>query len=660
MTKSKLFSSFIIAIIATILFTLIHNYFNVKLTKQLTEDKAFDFLAKYYLADENVKTKSPHVMVFGIDNFYFKSENMIDEDNNTNYGFLFPHDKIAKFIAKIDKLPKDKHPKALFIDYDFEFTSTVYGAKLSKENLVLIESLKQQRNYTILLPKTSKYNFIESCSDKTIQSLISRKKIVFVSVALPYSKDSVTRRFTPYMTYRHSVTNQEYNYTSAYVKMWQMFNLDSNISKDFKEQDVVENKLIVKNYKEPQYKEPQYINSTYKQSNWEMLDYYSANYPLDRINNDNFTYALLLLGRTDGEESFKVISEKGQLSGVEVQANALMTLFYFDGRLKKVDIYKSLPFVFILFFLSSLFIHKFLNLLPNKIRIFLVKREISQITVSFALATVVMALVSVFTLVGYQKWLDWNSSLILFGASSMLLGVIEIIVRLKINLRSIWMKIGIVLVIMAVVGMLFANSLVVTDGNVRVTVDSKEYNLTKDDNQTLKAGEKVCVKEGNGTVLINNQVQLSSDSNNSCLELAKKKKFDFKLWLRQNLDKVALLFSESKEQVKLAVTRKGGEAETAKGVMVLKASDEYLVIKNSTWSPLPITLKVLDSKGVEVDTKPIMLKILDSKGVEVDTDINENDDETFFIISHEVLKSGYRVLVSDGFDSIVVDIEIMR
>ena len=183
----------------------------------------------------------------------------------------------------------------------------------------------------------------------------------------------------------------------------------------------------------------QYLNSqyTHKQSNWESLDYYSANYPLERINSENFSNALLLLGRTDGEDSFKVTSEKGQLSGVEVQANALMTLFYFDGRLEKVNIYKSFPFVFVLFFLSSLFIHKFLNLLPNKVRIFLVKREISQITVSFALATVVMALVSGFTLVSYQKWLDWNSSLILFGASVILLGIIEFWVRFKINLRSI-------------------------------------------------------------------------------------------------------------------------------------------------------------------------------------------------------------------------------
>jgi len=427
-------SSFITAIIATILFALIHEYGNVQLIKKFTEDKAFDYLANYYLVDERVKTNSPHVMVFGIDNFYFREEGLIDDDNQTNYRFLFPHDKIVKFIEKIDEVSKENAPKALFIDYDFEFTSSVYGQILTEENLAFIEVLKEKRNYTILLPKTSKYNFIESSSDQRIQALISNKKIVFFSVPLPHSKDGVTRRFIPFIPYKHSMTNQEHNYTSAYVSMWQMFNTDRNISKDFKEQDVVENKLIVKNYQVSPYPNKHY---RYQQSNWEMLKYYSANYPLERINNQNFSNALILLGRTDGEDSFSVTSSKGKLSGVEVQANALMTLFYFDGKLEKVDISKSVIFVFLLFLVSRLFMHKFLNTLPNEARIFLVKKEFSQLTLTFAFTTMVMALVSMFILVQYQKWFDWNSSLILLSYSSIVLIGVEFIVRLKINLRSL-------------------------------------------------------------------------------------------------------------------------------------------------------------------------------------------------------------------------------
>jgi len=637
MTKSKFLSSFITAIIATILFALIHEYGNVQLIKKLTEDKAFDYLAKYYLVDERVKTSSPHVMVFGIDNFYFKEQGLLDDDNQTNYGFLFPHDKIVKFIEKIDEVSKENAPKALFIDYDFEFTSSLYGQILTEENLAFIEVLKKKRNYTILLPKTSKYNFIESSSEQRIQALISNKKIVFVSVPLPHSKDGVTRRFIPFIPYKHSMTNQEHNYTSAYVSMWQMFNTERNISKDFKEQEVIENKLIVKNYEVSSYTNKHYL---YQQSNWEMLKYYSANYPLERINNQNFSNALILFGRTDGEDSFSVTSSKGKLSGVEVQANALMTLFYFDGKLEKVDISKSVIFVFLLFLVSRLFMHKFLNTLPNEARIFLVKKEFSQLTLTFAFTTMVMALVSMFILVQYQKWFDWNSSLILFSYSSMLLIGIEFIVRLKINLRSLSMKVGVVLVFMVGLGFIFANTFSVKDGNVTVEIDSKEYNLTENHEQKLASGSKICVKDGNGSVLVNEEVLLSKSLDNSCLELKEKKKFDFEAWFKKNMHKVALLFGDDKEQVKLAVTRKGDECEVVTGTMVLKPSDEYLVLKKDCWSPFDIKLEVLDGKDV------------------IYSDVNSKDDETIFIVPKDFLKDDYKVVVYDGLGGEVVNIKL--
>lgn len=637
MTKSKFLSSFITAIIATIFFALIHEYGNVQLIKKLTEDKAFDYLAKYYLADESVKTNSPNVMVFGIDNFYFKEQGLLDDDNQTNYGFLFPHDKIVKFIEKIDEVSKDNAPKALFIDYDFEFTSSVYGQILTEGNLAFIEILKKKRNYTILLPKTSKYNFIESSSDQRIQALISNQKIVFVSVPLPHSKDGVTRRFIPFIPYKHSMTNQEHNYTSAYVSMWQMFNTERNISKDFKEQEVVENKLIVKNYQVSPYTNKRYL---YQQSNWEMLKYYSANYPLERINNQNFSNALILLGRTDGEDSFSVTGAKGKLSGVEVQANALMTLFYFDGKLEKVDISKSVIFVFLLFLVSRLFMHKFLNILPNEARIFLVKKEFSQLTLTFAFTTMVMALVSMFSLVQYQKWFDWNSSLILLSYSSIVLIGVEFIVRLKINLRSLWMKVGVVLVFVVGLGFLFANTFSVKDGNVTVEIDSKEYNLTKNHEQKLASGSKICVKDGNGSVLVNEEVLLSKSLDNPCLELKEKEKFDFEAWFKKNMNKVALLFGDVKEQVKLAVTRKGDECEVVTGTLVLRPSDEYLVLKKDCWSPFDIKLEVLDGKDV------------------IYSDVNSKDDETIFIIPKDFLKDGYKVMVYDGLGGVVVDIKL--
>ena len=122
------------------------------------------------------------------------------------------------------------------------------------------------------------------------------------------------------------------------------------------------------------------------------------------------------------------------------------------------------------------------------------------------------------------------------------------------------------------------------------------------------------------------------------------KGMDFDKWFKNSINKIAVVVDtkiEDKIVIASAVTRKGTESKKFIGTMKLKASDEFLVIKNSSWSPLPITLKILDEKGKEVYR-----------------DINKDNDETLFIVSREVLRDGYRVLVSDGFGELVVDVEI--
>jgi len=122
------------------------------------------------------------------------------------------------------------------------------------------------------------------------------------------------------------------------------------------------------------------------------------------------------------------------------------------------------------------------------------------------------------------------------------------------------------------------------------------------------------------------------------------KGMDFDKWFKNSIHKIVVVFdtkTEDRTILASAVTRKGAESEKLIGTMKLKASDEFLVIKNSSWSPLPITLKILDEKGKEVYR-----------------DINKDNDETLFIVSREVLRDGYRVLVSDGFGELVVDVEI--
>jgi len=422
---SKLLLSMVKATIGVLLFIVIYNLSNITLIKEYAQiDKPFELLNNFLLENDSVKTKSPHVMLFGIDNYYLKSQNLIDEDNKTNYGYLFPNDKIAQFITKIDRLsealPKEKQPKAMFIDYDFSFTTAIYGKDVTREDSIFIKVLKEPRNYTILLPKISKYNYIESLADKKIQELIRNKKIVFVSVSIPYSKDSKTRRYIPYTSYKDSLTNQEHNYTSVSVEMWHLFNQDINISKEFKEQDMIENNFIIKSYRQS------LLSKYHKPSNWKMLDYYSANYSLEDIDSDNFDNALILLGSIyDKEDMFQVTSSSSKLSGIEVHANILMTLFYFDGKLKQFDIYKSSFLVFITFIMLFWFTDRVLKFLPTKSKIFLINRGVSKLMISLFITSVVMGLLSWFILIYYKEWFNWFIPVLLFE----LTGVIVLINR---------------------------------------------------------------------------------------------------------------------------------------------------------------------------------------------------------------------------------------
>ena len=189
--KKYILSSLIKSIMGTLLFAIIYVFSNMQLVKEVAEDIAFDTINTYALENRSVETDSPNVMLFGIDDYYLRSEGLLNDDNQTNYGDFLPRDKLAKFVKKIDVLTEDfmkeQQPKALFIDYDFSFKSSAYNKILTIEDKVFLEVLKEPRGYPILLPKTNNYNYIESSKDLKIQELIFEQKIIFVSVGLAYS-----------------------------------------------------------------------------------------------------------------------------------------------------------------------------------------------------------------------------------------------------------------------------------------------------------------------------------------------------------------------------------------------------------------------------------------------------------------------------------------
>ena len=102
MENQKLTQAFIKSIIGTLLFALIYLFANIQFIKEIAEDTAFDTLHKFVLVNDSTSTRSPHVLIFGIDDYYLRPKGLIEENNQTNYGYFFPRDRLAQLIEKID------------------------------------------------------------------------------------------------------------------------------------------------------------------------------------------------------------------------------------------------------------------------------------------------------------------------------------------------------------------------------------------------------------------------------------------------------------------------------------------------------------------------------------------------------------------------------
>lgn len=409
MKKQILKQSLLKAIIITILFTIIHQLYSLEIIRKNIEDVGFDLTNKFIIKTKEQKTNSPKVLLFGFDDLYMKSKNLLNEQNNTNYGYIFPRSYIADFIKDIDELCTEVEskniPKALFIDYDFSFTSLPYGKKLSYEDKYLLEVLKKKRPYTILLAKNDTYNFIEKSEDKDIQELISSKKIIFVSVKILKSVDGVARRYLTYKDYQNKI------YPNVNVALWNLSHknkLDiTQIKNEFKLKDIVSNRIFLKDYKSYIKEDMCRVDYSY----WTNYTKYSASCSLYEIDEDDFSNAIILLGGTYSKntDTFEILeSDINQtLKGIELQSNILMSIFYLDGQLQQINIWYSILIVFSIYFLIDFiisFIFKYFNLINEKLLLFFI----------FMILTLSIMLISYYLLSYYHIWFNWFVPIVLF------------------------------------------------------------------------------------------------------------------------------------------------------------------------------------------------------------------------------------------------------
>jgi len=329
LNKTTFKNSIFKGLLAGLLTLFVYYFFYIEFVRSTVEDMAFDAINWISLSQTVEDTKSPYVFLLMVDDKYLESKNLVDENGDTTYGYMFPREYLAEIISSVDifveDLDEENYPKALFLDYDMTYLSDPLNQIPSSGDLAFLEILKKKRPYSIYLPMTSNQNFVNDSNDKQIQQLIKTKKINFVSVGLTIAADEISRRYYPFDTYKHNGKDQIF--TNVAIELWRNYsNKSFDIKDEFSQSDMslIENRIILKEYNN---KANTKEFSSY-QSYWKKFSSMSANYPLDMIYEDLFKDSIIMVGATHkfSSDTFETDAFNNEKSGIEVHANALMTL----------------------------------------------------------------------------------------------------------------------------------------------------------------------------------------------------------------------------------------------------------------------------------------------------------------------------------------------
>jgi hypothetical protein len=400
------------ALVVTLIFVLAYEFHNYELVREGVGDKGFDMLNKALSTQSKQTAQSSPVLLFSYDNAYMLEHGLFDDDNHTNYGNLFHRSRIVDFITQLDEKSKRLKrynrptPKAFFLDFDITFTLMPDGKTLSSQDQALLDVLKVERDYTIVLPKTQIANFIEHSNDEQIQDLVKSKKIIFASVGFSVSKDHTVRRYRAYETFHED--GKERTYVNANIVLWKLANdgeiNSSEIVKHFKQNNVVSNRILLKGYQE----------SLPIQSYWQSYKHYSVlrhmSQEANMVTDKAYENAIVMLGTSykNNGDTFQVLNVFGSqtMTGGELHANTLMTLFAFDGQLQLLPVGLTIFIVFTLIFTVDFVLRKLLRRW---------KKEESSWTfiVVLVLSVLLMFLIS-WELLHFGYWFDWFAPTVLF------------------------------------------------------------------------------------------------------------------------------------------------------------------------------------------------------------------------------------------------------
>lgn len=421
-----LFLSFIEALFATFVFWVIFLTENIEITRSMAGDIAFSTLNKICFANKESKDRyNSEIDVYYIDYEYLKFANMIDDYNETNYGYIFPRSEFAQIIDKIDSLPKDKQPLSLFIDYSFEEGSASYDSNvsfhISDDDKIFLKSLAKNRKYTILLPQISNSNFIEKYAkyennkiSKSIAKQIKDKKIVFVNPFFLKS-DNKIYRYNPLKKF----SSDNIYYNIALVN-WQLIKNGKIIKKEIENLynfDLFLNERLVTNKGKAIFKSNiLYKDIEYSKSKWNKLYFYSAK----ELFNNNLAFnskTMVMIGVNYKDRDLYINGIDNLERGVAIHAESTKTVLFLDGKLKSLDLRISFAIIFIVFFVITLIARNLIASIPNKIKLFI---ELFVIFIALVLLNIIM-------------WYIFDSNQLLWTSLSAIISIIIIYAYYKIN-----------------------------------------------------------------------------------------------------------------------------------------------------------------------------------------------------------------------------------
>lgn len=409
--------SLLISFIIAISYGLVYKFHNIEIVREYFEDSAFDNVLKpsilpivgmTYLPQEvdNV----PNILVLAIDYDYLKKEGLIDDHNESTYGYIFPRSQLVKLLKSIDNVHDKLNIKAIFLDYDLSYPQYSSHGEFSEEDKKFLSQLSEPKTYKILLPVTGEHKFY-------IDKLGNFPWIIPVSVDLSLSSDGISRR---YIASKHEYPSASL-YLYALTYQYPIVQKKSEIKigeKKFQNEDVIGNRIIFKHTT---------FSNGYYESEWKNLMLASAgmlkNIEFSDNDTKNGTYVLIGAAYTHSNDIVKTIDD--DFYGVEVHANSLMSHFHFDGPLKTVPIGYALLAVFCLSFLINYVFDYFNNVSPTPSKEFLF---------SFAAVitmTIIMYGLSYYLLYFQKMWFNWNIPLTLFAISELVDMILKISTRYR-------------------------------------------------------------------------------------------------------------------------------------------------------------------------------------------------------------------------------------